>query len=148
MSLGVEADHLKRKLRQLKKLEAEIRFKGRTLTGNESFVWNQYFSTGRDKKQVRYPLERLVEMDKQDYKDVIAEYFSMVYFVHYKESGILPRNLYDPELLRELDLPPDSTSGDIKRRFRELAKKYHPDHGGDGKKFITFMDTYKRLVEK
>jgi curved DNA-binding protein CbpA len=36
---------------------------------------------------------------------------------------------------------------DIKRRFRELALKYHPDRGGDSEKFIEILDVYKKLTQ-
>lgn len=144
--MGSEPDDVKRRLRQLKKSEAGIRFKNRQLTGRESYVWNTFFST-KDDDSVRYPFRRLVGMDKQEFSDIIAEYFSMVYFLYYRENGILERDLYDPALLSELGLPAHSTSGDIKKRFRELAKKYHPDCGGDSGSFIRLMSIYQRLIE-
>lgn len=144
--LGSDPDDVKRRLRQLKKLETGIRFKNRQLTGRESYVWNIFFST-KDDESVRYPFRLLVDMEKQAFSDVIAEYFSMVYFLYYKENGILDRDLYDPVLLSELGLPAHSTSGEIKKRFRELAKKHHPDRGGDSGSFIRLMSIYQKLIE-
>jgi len=34
----------------------------------------------------------------------------------------------------------------VKKRFRELAKIYHPDVGGDAVKFIELMTLYRRLI--
>lgn len=45
-----------------------------------------------------------------------------------------------------MGLPPDATTGTIKSKFRELAKKYHPDLGGDSGKFIELMNTYRKLI--
>ena len=46
-----------------------------------------------------------------------------------------------------MGLAPDASATDIKRRFRELAKKYHPDSGGDQSKFIELMENYHKLIE-
>ena len=53
---------------------------------------------------------------------------------------------YPPQTLALLDLPYDSGYADIKKRFRELAKKYHPDTGGDADKFIELMRAYEALA--
>jgi curved DNA-binding protein CbpA len=47
-----------------------------------------------------------------------------------------------------LGLRSDADENDIKKKFRELAKKYHPDAGGDAAMFIELMDDYKKLIGK
>lgn len=47
-----------------------------------------------------------------------------------------------------LGIPPDSSEEDIKKKFRELAKKYHPDRGGDPEKFKEIMEAYSILSDK
>jgi len=47
-----------------------------------------------------------------------------------------------------LGLSADCSIDDIKRRFRELAKKYHPDCGGDSERFIELIGVYEQLIEK
>jgi len=37
---------------------------------------------------------------------------------------------------------------ELKKNFRELAKKYHPDVGGDSKLFISINGAYKRLIKE
>jgi DnaJ-class molecular chaperone len=49
--------------------------------------------------------------------------------------------------LAQLGLPYDADKNTIKKRFRELAKKYHPDTGGDSMKFIQLMESYRKLVD-
>ena len=46
-----------------------------------------------------------------------------------------------------LGLMPTSTGAEIRRRFRELVKKYHPDvtPGVEGKKFRQIMEAYRTL---
>lgn len=142
-------DELKRKLRNLKKLEASIRFKNIVLTGKEQFVWDKFFSTKIEGKQyAKYNISQLAEMKHEELKEIFNEYFYYVYFQYYKENGITLNDLYDPNLLAILDLPEGASIDDIKKRFRELALKYHPDKGGDSEKFIKIVDTYKRLTEK
>jgi hypothetical protein len=138
---------LKRKLRQLKKLEAKIRFKNLQLKQHEQYVWNEYFST-KDENDgfVKYNMKTLLDMNHEKLKEVFDEYFYEVYFQYYKENGITAKGMYDSTLLSLLGLPLDSSIETIKSKFRELAKKYHPDLGGDSRKFIELMDTYKKLI--
>lgn len=86
-------------------------------------------------------------MTKEEIREVIDEYFFHVYYRFYKENGILSVQLYDPDILARIGLPFDADSKDIKKKFRELAKKYHPDTGGDSKKFIELMENYKKLTD-
>lgn len=136
---------LKRKLRQLKKFETQIRFKN--LTHQEQYIWNEYFSTKDENDAfVKYNMKNLYDMDHEKLKEVFDEYFYHVYFQFYKENGITAEGMYDIELLSNLGLPLDSSLETIKSKFRELAKKYHPDLGGDSSKFIELVKTYKKLT--
>ncbi|MEM5875696.1 MAG: DnaJ domain-containing protein [Candidatus Aenigmatarchaeota archaeon] len=47
-----------------------------------------------------------------------------------------------------LGIPPDSSEKDIKKKFRELVKKYHPDKGGDSEKFKEILEAYMILSDK
>jgi molecular chaperone DnaJ len=50
-----------------------------------------------------------------------------------------------------LGVPKDATESDIKRTFRELARKYHPDvavAGDDGERFREINEAYAVLSEK
>jgi hypothetical protein len=138
-------DSLKRKLRQLKKLEIAIRFKDAPAPQPARLVWNTFFSTKPD-ETVRYPLPTLLQMDRPQLKSVIEEYFYHVYFRHDQERGLTRADVYDPQRLALLGLPPYAGPDDIKKRFRELAKRYHPDMGGEGEKFIELMEIYERLL--
>jgi hypothetical protein len=138
---------LKRKLRQLKKLEAQIRFENLQLKQHEQYVWNEYFSTKDENDDfVKYNMKTLLDMNHEKLKEVFDEYFYQVYFQYYKENGITAEGMYDSTLLSLLGLPLDSSIETIKSKFRELAKKYHPDLGGDSRKFIELVDTYKKLI--
>lgn len=138
---------MKRKLRQLKKLEAQIRFKNLQELQYKQYIWNQYFSVKDENDgSVKYNMNRLLEMNHQKLKEVFDEYFYHVYFEYYKENGMPAEGMYDTVLLSNLGLPPDSSIGTIKSKFRELAKKYHPDLGGDSSKFIKLVSTYKKLI--
>ncbi len=140
---------LKRKLRQLKRIEIKIRFPGQPAPPGRRLVWNVFFSTrGADDGAVKYPLNQLLTMDRQGRKQVFEEYFYRVYFQHYKERGLTIADVYDPAVLSLLGLPPQAGIQDIKARFRELAKRYHPDHGGDSEKFIELVELRERLTGK
>lgn len=136
---------IKRKLRRLKRLEAIIRFQG--MEGpRPDLVWDRFFDL-RDAPEGRakYALGALCAMDNVTYKRVIEEYFALVYWALYRERGIVAVQAYDPEALAQLGLPFDAGEADVKRRFRELAKKHHPDTDGDAAQFIELMKAYERL---
>lgn len=144
--MDLSADQLKRKLRQLKKLELKIRFKGQPAP-EQRLVWDAFFSTkARDDGSVKYPLQRLLQLDRQELRAVFEEYFYRVYFQNYQDHGLTHADVYDPQLLSLLGLPPYAGIEEIKHRFRELAKRYHPDHGGDSDKFIELVNIYERLT--
>ena len=140
-------DALKRKLRQLKRLEYAIRFKDHPAPDLPDLVWDVYFSTKRaDAPDVKYSLARLSQMDPAALQKVFEEYSYRVYFQYFKENGLDAGDLYDPQLLALLDLPPYADLQDIRKRYRELAKRYHPDHGGDSEKFVELLSAYEKLT--
>lgn len=145
-------DEIKRKLRDLKKQEIRIRFintgKGPDVPPRAKLVWDEMFSLRPEGgAKATYGLNQLAVMDKPEFKQVIGEFFFQVYYQYYRENGMVDIALYDRQLLGHLGLPPDAGYADIKKRFRELAKKYHPDTGGDYHKFIELMEDYRSLLE-
>jgi hypothetical protein len=140
------ADQLKRKLRQLKKLEIAIRFKDRPTTDAPKLIWDVFFSTtAKNDTPVKYPFPQLLTMSREELKAVIEEYFYRLYFQNFQENGLSAADVYDSQLLSLLGLPPYAGMLEIKQRYRELAKRYHPDHGGDSEKFIELVEIYERL---
>jgi hypothetical protein len=138
---------LKRKLRQMKRLEIKIRFRGSPVPVGRTLVWDEFFSTKAEQDPgVRYPLGLLLQMGREERVEVFGEYFYRVYFQYSREHGLTPADVYDPALLSLLGLPPYAGFQDIKQRFRELAKRYHPDLGGDSAQFIELVETYERLT--
>ena len=85
-------------------------------------------------------------MTREQLKAVIDEYWAYVYGELFQESVIQGRLLYNREALIQLGLPFDADEAAVKKRFRELAKQYHPDVGGDAAKFIELMNLYRRLI--
>lgn len=157
VNCSIDYDDIKRKIRKLKKLEIKIRFGNIGFQDNlkdilnkpqnPDLVWNEFFDLHEVKStKVKYPIEKLVSMNKEEYKNVISEFFFNVYYRFYKENGIIDIFLYSPDMLSQMGLPFNADSNDIKKRFRELAKKSHPDTGGDEKKFIELMENYDKLM--
>jgi hypothetical protein len=147
-------DEIKRTLRELKKFELRIRSNNFNSNQNLSrvykinpdnmdLVWNKFFDPKEDSvKNVKYTLEQLFLMTKEEFKDIINEYFYHIYYWYYKESGLADNNFVDMDLLTKLGLPIDANHEDIIRCFKELVKSYHPDNGGDVGKFIDIMESY------
>ena len=147
-------DEIKRKLRELKKLEMKVRLNSLELqinskksfrnSKNIELVWDKFFDLkGESTKVVKYTINQLSLMTKDEFKEVINEYFYHVYYWCYKESGLTDRYIVDSEILIQMGLPIIDTS-EIKKKFRELAKIYHPDNGGDSDTFNALMDEYRK----
>jgi DnaJ-domain-containing protein 1 len=52
------------------------------------------------------------------------------------------------QALAVLGLPPNATPQQIKRRYRALAKRYHPDRGGDQKQMQRIIAAYEFLMKE
>jgi hypothetical protein len=57
-----------------------------------------------------------------------------------------PRPKTVPAWCKTLGLKQTATPKEIKSRYRELAKKYHPDKGGDPKKFAEIQNAYEDAI--
>jgi hypothetical protein len=141
----MQITQLKRKLRELKRVEKRIRF-GDDQAEGQDLVWCQFFSTEGKRNPTVKSLDTLLSMNRQGVKQVIEEYFYHVFYRKYKESGIALDAIYDPALFSALGLPPGASFDAVKSRFREMAQKYHPDHGGDQEKMIELLETYHKLA--
>jgi DnaJ-domain-containing protein 1 len=51
------------------------------------------------------------------------------------------------QALAVLGLPPTATPQQIKRRYRSLAKQYHPDRGGDQRQMQKIIAAYELLMK-
>lgn len=51
------------------------------------------------------------------------------------------------QALAVLGLPPNATPQQIKRRYRSMAKRYHPDRGGDQREMQRIIAAYQFLIK-
>jgi len=51
------------------------------------------------------------------------------------------------QALNVLGLPPNATPQQIKRRYRTLAKQYHPDRGGNQRQMQRIIAAYEYLTK-
>ena len=51
------------------------------------------------------------------------------------------------QALNVLGLPANASRQQIKRRYRSLAKKYHPDRGGDRQQMMRIIAAYELLMK-
>jgi len=143
---AVYLSELKRKIRKLKQAEKDIRFRG-SINNNAPLIWDNFFDlSNASAESGKYTLEKLADMSSEEYDIAVDEFFARVYYVFYRENGIIDVELYDPSVLGLLGLPHDADESDVKRKFRELAKIHHPDAGGDAGKFVELMKAYRGLV--
>ena len=52
------------------------------------------------------------------------------------------------QALAVLGLPPNATPQQIKRRYRSLAKRNHPDRGGDQREMQRIIAAYHFLIKE
>ena len=139
-------DNLKRRIRKLKHIEKTIRAQN-SLSNDIPLVWDKFFDLKNftDSKAL-YTLPKLAGMSREEYKSVVDSFFARIYYEVYAFKGITNEVIYEPALLAQLDLPPIADEITVRKRFRELAKEYHPDSGGDHEKFVEFMRIYRELT--
>lgn len=145
----MDGRELKQKLRQLKKIEWIVRFGSAeepTGMSRRPLIWDSFFS---DKARARpkYPFETLLIMNNEGRKRVFADYLYTVYTEGYKERGMLLPEGFDYQALFDFDLPANATREDVKKRFRELAKIAHPDHGGSNEAMAALLEQYHKLIQ-
>jgi hypothetical protein len=104
-------------------------------------LWNQYFELKKPYKgKAKYNLDELTKMDKIEFEQVINGYFNSIL-----------KSIYKEEVLNELypifNLPENSDIDTVKKRFRELAKKMHPDTGGTHEGFIALSQAYENFIK-
>ncbi len=59
------------------------------------------------------------------------------------------RSLWErQQALSVLGLPPNATPQQIKRRYRALAKRHHPDRGGDQRQMQRIIAAYEYLQKE
>ncbi len=139
----MENVEVKRKLRELKRLELKIRY------GKLPLFWNAFFDLQETSiRKAKYTLRDLVSMSHDEFKQVIGEYWSFVYNKLFNEYDLQAGINYDTGILLKWGLPYDADAAAVKKRFRELAKLYHPDTGGDADQFIALMVDYKKLTSR
>lgn len=137
---------IKQKLRRLKRLEQRLRHRELGY-GEHKLIWDAFFSL-KEEQTVKYPLEYLLKLDNDAYRRIADEYLAFVYSDLFDQMRFISRDHYDKHLLIRLNLPYDADEQAIKKRFRYLAKQYHPDTGGDPEQFIELMNLYRGLIEK
>ena len=55
--------------------------------------------------------------------------------------------MHKPEFSK-LRVSPDAPTPDIKRAYRKLAMRHHPDKGGDPEKFNTINNAYESIINQ
>jgi hypothetical protein len=147
--LVMDLKELKQKLRALKKNEKRLRKKECLGVLEEELVWGKFFETRTMVcDNVKYTLKELMTLKQEERKEIFDEYFFQVFYQILQDSGLNFGSVsFNPELLAVLNLPIDAEADDIKKKFRTLAKKHHPDHGGEEEKMIEIIDAYNKLLE-
>jgi hypothetical protein len=146
--MSLTCPQLKRTLRQVRQLELTLRFGRAPAADHPPLVWDVFFSTkAADSRSVKYLLSHLLQLEREEFKAILDEYFSRIYAQTAQDQSLTQAEVYDPQLLAGLGLPPYAGGGEIKQRFRALAKQYHPDRGGESAQFVELVALYERLKD-
>ncbi len=114
--------------------------------GSDTPVWDEFFSDDPgSSKKVRYPFGILNILDRESRKKIFQEYLYTVYLRKAGMNRLSAGSLQDPKALAVFGLPAGASLSDIKRVFREMAKRFHPDSGGDPEEMIRILDAYDTL---
>ena len=105
---------------------------------------------GRGAGKARYSWKELLSMEEGQLREAVSAYedFLFASLLRGPSGGSEGAVVFDPEALLLLGLPADAGEAAVKKRFRELAKRYHPDLGGDAERFIQLTALYRRLFPK
>jgi hypothetical protein len=73
----------------------------------------------------------------------------LVHFSHYMSmSGIPDWARYEtPRSIAAFGLHMPCTEEDLKRAYRSLVKQFHPDHGGDERRFLLLQANFEEALE-
>ena len=136
---------VKRTLRELKKLERKLR-SGLEDGKQTPLVWDAFFDL-RDTGKAKYDLQTLTSMSRAEYKEAIGEYWAFVFKSLVDEKDFHAVR-FEPGVLLKWGLPCNADEAAVKQRFRTLAKRCHPDTGGNAEDFIELMRDYHQIVGK
>ncbi|NLG37403.1 MAG: J domain-containing protein [Clostridiales bacterium] len=134
---------LRRRLRRMKRDESRLRFDDPARPAGES-VWRRYFGD----PSPRYGRDLLLSMDEGAFYLVERDFYAEVLTLYMRERGFLASAPGDPSALNALGLPPDADAEETRKRFRQLAHRFHPDHGGDADTFREILDAYRKLSDR
>lgn len=113
--------------------EKEIReWRNRTGINNSKSVKEFILSEHRTRQKILNEAEAFVEKMRGEME---------------KEEELL--RILDPENEYEvLGLADNASVPELKKSFRRLAMKYHPDHGGDSELFVHINNAYKNILRR
>lgn len=143
--MNLKSDKIKRIIRNFKKVEIRMMV-GIYGINSESYslIWNQYFELNKPYKgHSKYNLDTLINMDSVEFEKVVNEYFNSILNRFYKvEDATKVKTISNT-----LGLSPNANAEEVKKRFRELAKKMHPDVGGTDEEFIALYEAYQEFIK-
>src|SRR5258708_34382846 len=97
--MPLTVSQLKRKLRQLRQLELTLRFGQQLPPDHPQLIWDRFFSTktsDRDPPSVKYPLAQLLQLEHDQLKAVVDDYFFRVFSQISPDLDVTHADVYDP----------------------------------------------------
>ena len=131
----------------------------RTIWPDHCHIWKQYFTFSTDRK-----LKKLMEMAEEDFSMLVYRFLAELAasarewktlnkfdWRRFSYSGFSRKDLdtlFNPrnKHLETLELPPHADSIAIRKKYKELARKHHPDRGGEAQDMARINLAYTALT--
>lgn len=124
-------------------------------------IWKKYFTFSTKKR-----LERLLALSEEEFRLLMYRFASDLALSAHKQStldffswkefaytGFTRKELRSllssrARHLAQLELDPDVDDQTIRKRYKELAQRHHPDHGGDALEMRRINSAYHALTRE
>jgi hypothetical protein len=107
--------------------------------------WGRVEGTWRDYDVEAYRLNRAKLMEKGE---VWSHEARERFYTKPREERRQEYPAYRPQYLEDLDLPSGATKAQIESQFRRLARKHHPDCGGDAETSKRIRAAYEHAIDR
>lgn len=133
-----------KKIRRLKKDEKLMYESFGLFSVTPDKVWSRFFDMHDDRKG-EFPMKLIDVADLETWRLIVDKFVDAVIeeIVNYFGEQHREKSLFEL-----LDLPLNASASEVKLRFRQHAKAFHPDLGGSHEKMQTLNNAYEKYKKE